>query len=139
MIPLSTAIAAIERQVFAAPPGASAIRNMSNRRAVVTEYVGSWALATGLFLALMLLSPAHRIVAADIRVDADCALPDAIQAAESDAAVRGCVAGSDADTIHLTADIVLAAALPPVTSDITIEGGGYSISGNDEHRIFALR
>ncbi|MCY4018975.1 MAG: hypothetical protein OXG39_06175 [Chloroflexi bacterium] len=109
---------------------------MRHRRAVVTGFSRTWALATGLLLALILLSPAHRVVAADIMVDENCLLPDAIQAAESDAAVRGCAAGSGADTIHLSGDIALAAELPQITSDITIEGGGYSISGDKLFRIF---
>lgn len=135
---LSRSVAAIDREVFAAPPGAPLIRNMRRSRAVVTGFAHSWALATGLFLALILLTQIHKVAAADITVDANCSLPDAIQAAESDAAVRGCAAGSGADTIHLSGDVALAAALPQINSDITIEGGGYSISGNSEFRIFEV-
>ena len=39
-------------------------------------------------------------------------------------------------TITLDSDITLRAALPPITSRITIEGGGRTISGASEFRIF---
>ena len=92
--------------------------------------------AIGLSILFVLLSPAHTVLAADITVDANCSLSDAIQAAESDTAVAGCIAGSGADTIHLSGDVTLAAELPQITSDITIEGGGFTISGDNRFRIF---
>ena len=66
----------------------------------------------------------------------ECSLADRITAANTDTATGDCPAGSGADTITLTGDIVLSQALPSISSDITIEGAGYSISGNDAHRIF---
>jgi len=39
-------------------------------------------------------------------------------------------AGDEHDTIRLTADIALDADPTPVTSQITVEGGSYSISGD---------
>ena len=63
-----------------------------------------------------------------INVNGSCSLPNAIRAANTDAASGGCPAGSGADTINLSADIVLSASLPDVTSAITIEGGYYQIS-----------
>lgn len=135
---LSKSLKFIEHQVIVAAPDSSAIVNMSNKQAIITSFARSFAFAIGIFLALFLLSPAHKVLAADIRVDSNCSLPDAIQAAESDAAIRGCAGGSGADTIHLTGDVTLAAELPQITSDITIEGGGYSINGNYEHRIFKI-
>ena len=50
-----------------------------------------------------------------------------------------CPAGSGADTVDLTADITLDAALPPVTSELSINGHGYTISGNHSHRIFNVQ
>jgi len=74
--------------------------------------------------------------AADIEVGADCSLADAIRAANTDVAVGACPAGSGADTISLTGDIMLDASLPTIESDMTIEGGGFTISGNGQFPIF---
>ena len=52
------------------------------------------------------------------------------------AAVGGCPAGSGADTIALTSDVLLLAELPEIRSPITIMGGGVVISGEDFYRIF---
>ncbi len=65
-----------------------------------------------------------------------CPLPDQIIAANTDTALGNCPAGNGADTIHLIRDIELDAALPPITTEITIEGNGYTISGVDKFRIF---
>ncbi len=71
------------------------------------------------------------VQAASITVDGTtCILADAITAANTDTAAGGCPAGSGADTITLQTDVTLAAALPKITSTITIEGGGNFISGN---------
>ena len=42
----------------------------------------------------------------------------------------------DSHTIALSADITLAAGLPTITGSLTIEGNGYTISGNNKFRIF---
>ncbi len=39
-------------------------------------------------------------------------------------------------SITLDADITLSAALPPLTGDISIDGGGHTISGDEQYRIF---
>ena len=88
---------------------------------------------TLLFTAFLLALPAH---AADITLNSRCTLTDAIIAANSDQAEGGCPAGRGADTITLSQDITLGAALPAITSEITIEGGGYTISGDNRYRIF---
>ena len=88
-----------------------------------------------LSLAFLLAWPTF---AANIAVGADCSLADAIAAANTDAAANGCPAGGGADTITLSADIALEAALPHITSDITIEGAGFTISGNGKYRIFYI-
>lgn len=79
-----------------------------------------------------------------------CTLPDAITAANTDAAVGGCEAGNGADTIFLETDVTLDAVdnntyentgLPVVTSEITIEGGAHTISREStapNFRIFAV-
>ncbi len=46
------------------------------------------------------------------------------------------VANSGGGAITLSGNIVLSAALPPITGSVAIDGGGHSISGNDAYRIF---
>ena len=69
--------------------------------------------------------------AADITADGTtCTLIDAITAANTDTVTGGCLAGAGADTITLTADVILTTGLPAITttSVITIEGAGFTIS-----------
>ena len=68
----------------------------------------------------------------------ECSLADRITAANTDRASGDCRAGNGADKITLTGDIVLSQALPSISSDITIDGAGYSISGDGAHRIFEV-
>lgn len=86
-------------------------------------------------IALLILPTAQ---AADIEVSDSCSFADAINAANRDGTVGGCPAGDAADTISLSSDITLAVALPHITSEITIEGRGFTISGNNRFRIFAV-
>lgn len=71
-----------------------------------------------------------------IVVDGNCSLSDAIIAANEDSAHGGCPAGNGADLIIIThagtedGTIVLANYLR-VTSSITIEGGGFTVSGGN--------
>ena len=90
-------------------------------------------LFTALLTVLLLASPVY---AADIRLSSRCTLADAIIAANLDRAEGGCPAGRGADTIALTRDITLDGGLPKITSDITIEGNGYTISGANRWRMF---
>ena len=76
------------------------------------------------------------VSAAVIRVDVTCSLHDAIIAANTDAAGGGCPAGAGADTITLTGDVTLNEELPVIESVISIDGDGYTISGDDRFRIF---
>ena len=71
-----------------------------------------------------------------IEVRGACALADAIAAANTDRISGACPAGRGPDTIRLSADIKLERELPPIASTISIEGDGYSISGEDQFRIF---
>ena len=82
---------------------------------------------------LLFASP---INAADISVDETCSLADAIAAANSDEAVGGCHSGDGADVITLRTNVTLWADLPRVTSNITLEGNNYRISGASAYRIF---
>ena len=85
---------------------------------------------------LLAFSPSETVYAASITVNASCSLSDAITAANTDTATGGCLAGNGADTITLSVGLTLGAELPNISSEITIEGAGYTISGNNRYRIF---
>ncbi len=87
-----------------------------------------------ILIVLTIVAPA--VYAADIRLSSSCTLADAIIAANHDRAEGGCPAGRGADTITLSQDITLRDELPAITSKITIEGEGYTISGDNRYRIF---
>ncbi len=67
-----------------------------------------------------------------------CPLANQIIAANTDAPSGGCPAGNGADTITLVEDVTLQEGLPTVTSVITIEGKGFTISGRGRNRIFDI-
>lgn len=67
-----------------------------------------------------------------------CPLALRIVAANTDAPAGGCPAGSGHDVITLTEDISLDEQLPSISSDITIDGKGYTISGGRRFRIFTV-
>ena len=69
-------------------------------------------------------------------MEENCRLADAIKAANTDTVTGDCPAGDGVDVISLSADITLVAEPPRVTSDITLRGSGFTISGDDEYRIF---
>ena len=89
-----------------------------------------------IILTLILLLCFAPTQATDYTLDGDCTLADAIRAANADEERGACPAGEGADLITLTADITLTAELPRILSDITIEGADYSISGDEQFRIF---
>lgn len=74
-----------------------------------------------------------------------CTLRDAIVSANKDTAVGGCSVGSDSDTIRIGSGfdfqtLTLTSELPTVTSNVTIDGAGSSItiSGDKQHRIISV-
>lgn len=83
-------------------------------------------------------------------MEGDCTLSDAITAANTDTATGGCTAGSGADEIRLTEDVTLTEldnetdgpnGLPAVTSEMTLEGGDFTIERDplaEEFRIFRV-
>ncbi|MEX0800813.1 MAG: choice-of-anchor Q domain-containing protein [Dehalococcoidia bacterium] len=83
------------------------------------------------FAGLRLATPAH---AADIavnttddenNVDGDCSLREAVEAANTDAAVDACTAGAGADTIAVPAGTyLLETGELEITTDVTINGAG---------------
>lgn len=98
-------------------------------------------------LVAALLAP-RSVVPATITVQGGCTLVNAIIAANEDVRSGGCSAGSGADTLRLTADVVLTAphdddnGLPQVTSEIRLRGFGYSIErapGAPKFRILDVR
>ena len=90
-------------------------------------------------IAMILVSLTIQMVyAADIAVTEECSLAQAIDSANSDEAVGACPSGKGADTIRLTEDIVLDAALPTIDSDITIDGDGFTIDGNEQFQLLTI-
>ena len=89
-----------------------------------------------ILLILILLVSIVPALATDYTLDEDCTLADAIKAANADEERGACPAGDGADLITLSADITLTGELPRVLSDITIDGAGHSISGDEQFRIF---
>ena len=71
-------------------------------------------------------------------VPAFCPLDDQIIAANTDTGVGPCPAGNGADVIYMVRDFTLADRLPPITSEITILGNGYTISGEDKFGLFEV-
>ncbi len=91
-----------------------------------------------LFLPFVVLLVAATTASAqgEIHIDSSCSLADAITAANTDREQGGCPAGNGADVINLVEPVTLLAALPSITSEITIEGFGNSISGDGQYRLF---
>ena len=75
-------------------------------------------------------------IAAPVEIPALCTLSDQLVAANTDAPFGSCPAGNGADVIFLVRDITLTERLPAITSEITIRGNGYTISGDGKFRIF---
>jgi hypothetical protein len=89
-----------------------------------------------MLLTLAICAPAEG-EAATITVDAGgtCTLADAITAVNTDTATGGCAAGSGEDTIILQQDVSLTAALPEISSTLTIEGEGHKIDGQNDANV----
>jgi hypothetical protein len=79
------------------------------------------------FLAVALTQPVP-ISPATIIVSGPCTLPDAVEAANTDAPAGGCTAGSGADTVRLTDHVELTTSIPGVNSKIRVEGQGFTVS-----------
>ncbi|MCY3979200.1 MAG: hypothetical protein OXG23_13960, partial [Chloroflexi bacterium] len=89
-----------------------------------------------ILLTLILFLCIAPVLATDYTLDEDCTLADAIRAANADEDRGECPAGDGADLITLSADITLEGELPRVLSEITIDGAGFTISGDEQFRIF---
>lgn len=107
---------------------------------------------------LGVLIPSVAVFAASIEVNtlddeyendlAQCALREAIIAANTDAAYGGCSAGSGTDTItfSVTGDLIISNSLPPITAPLTIDGSttsffrvGAASSGNVQPSLLEIQ
>ncbi len=99
-----------------------------------------------LILALLLVLPVAQVFAETIYVDADCELTEAIQNANNNAATNSdCEAGVGDDIITITragttnGTITVTSQLTFAReSKLTINGGGFTISGGGSTRIFNI-
>ena len=70
--------------------------------------------------------------AKDIHVRGDCGLRDAIRAATYNTAIGGCVAGAGSgDIIYLYENLTQRRTLPEITTNITLDGRGRSVTFKD--------
>ena len=90
--------------------------------------------------------------AATIMLNGGCSLRDAIQSANTDASVNGCATGNGDDTISMLASSIvtlsaidpagdMVAGLPTITSNLTIQGNGSTITRDEQapgFRIFTV-
>ena len=94
-------------------------------------------LVSMIFQFLVLAPPAA--LARDIRVDGDCSLRDAITTYNTETSTGGCrMPNWGKPRIYLKTDIVLTEPLPPITTDLTIDGHGHQISGDKLHQVFVV-
>ena len=100
-------------------------------------------LATTLAGAALLLALGQALPAraATITVDGmTCTLAEAIDSANNDnAAGNGCADGNGADVIDLQTDVLLTAALPSITSEITLEGNAHTMDGNNSFQVLNIQ
>ena len=87
-------------------------------------------IAASLIILALAATPVHAEI---ITVGGGCTLAEAIANANNDnnGNNNGCAAGSGADTINLTGNITLTAALPDIRSNITINGGNHTVTRTD--------
>ncbi|GAB4579693.1 MAG: hypothetical protein Fur0022_24310 [Anaerolineales bacterium] len=99
-------------------------------------------LATTLIGAALLLALGQALPAQAAVITVDgvvCTLAEAITSANNDnAAGNGCVDGSGADVIDLQTDVTLSAPLPPITSEIVLEGNEHFLDGNGSNRVLKV-
>ncbi len=98
----------------------------------------------GLVVFLISIVCVAPVTPAVIVVEGGCTLPDAITAANTDAAVGSCVAGSGEDDVVLTDNVVLTSVdngsngLPKIVSNIRVDGNGFRISRDDAAPSFRI-
>ncbi len=91
------------------------------------------------FLALfLLLVPAQKARANDIKVDERCTLEEAIGSANNNSSKARCETGHGVDTIILKKDIELDGDLPSITSRVILEGNNHTIYVKARHPAFEI-
>ncbi len=91
-----------------------------------------------LLLHSALLAPPAAL-ARDIRVDEECSLHDAITTYNTETSTGGCrLPNWGNPRIYLKTDITLTEPLPPIWTDLTIDGWGHQISGDKLHQVFVV-
>ena len=93
----------------------------------------------GLFLGTVFCLSFYAPLSSAVAQDQVCTLADHIKSANTNTAVGFCPAGTSHDIITIAEDITLTEPLPSITGTITIEGGGHTISGAFEFRIFDVQ
>ena len=89
-------------------------------------------------LVTLLFAWAAPALAANIYVDSNCTLEDAIKAANRDEEEDSCEAGDGDDVIIMTRDGSRHNTLREITSDITIEGRGFTFRMTENKRLFKV-
>jgi hypothetical protein len=110
------------------------------RRTVKRHWLSNLLVVLAGAALLLVLSGTPSVHAASITVDGTiCTLADAIEAANTDLPVGGCIAGDvGSDTIDLQTNVTLSAALPVISSNIVLQGNNNTIDGNGGFRVLQL-
>ena len=78
-------------------------------------------------------------LAREIRVDEECSLHDAITTYNTESSTGGCRMPSWGEPrIYLKTDITLTEPLPPIETDLIIDGWSHQISGDKLHQVFVI-
>lgn len=90
-------------------------------------------------LLTLLFVAALPVYAAVIRVEGECALREAIWAANHDRDRHGCTAGDGDDVIILTRDSSPGQGqMPAVTSTVVLQGGNHKLTIDNDHPVFRV-
>jgi len=92
------------------------------------------------------VSPTTTPLPVTLTVGGDCALVDALLAANTGAASGGCAAGGAVTLIQLTGDVTLAGpyeaeaawGLPPITGTVMLDGGGFTVARLEDAPRFSI-
>ena len=103
---------------------------ISHSNTALLDFSSTFAIKLILIALAFLLLSVVPVRAATFSANSNATLVSAINSANGN---------SEADTINITANITLSAALPTITSAITINGNSRSISGNDLVRVFFVQ
>ena len=90
-------------------------------------------------LVLLIVAAVPSAASTTLAQEGVCTLADHIRSANTNTAVGFCPAGTSHDIITIAEGITLTEPLPPITGTITIEGGGHTISGDGQFRIFDVQ